>query len=56
MMLSTFIPEDEIFTKSYRAPPVKAKKEEEKTVNFPKTMFENLPQDRKVKRVRRTKL
>lgn len=55
-MLSTYVSGDEIFTKAYRAPPVKAKKEEEKTVKLPPDLLQGLPNSRKTKRVRRSKL
>jgi hypothetical protein len=55
-VLSTYLPGDEIFAKAYRAPPVKAKKEEEKTVKLPGDLLQSLPEARKTKRVRRSKL
>jgi hypothetical protein len=39
MMLSTYLPGDEIFTKVYRALPLKPKKDEEKTVALPPDLF-----------------
>lgn len=56
MMLSTYLQHDEIFKKSYRAPSVKYKKEEEKTIKLPPDLFDGLPDIRKTKRVRRSKL
>jgi len=38
-MLSTYLPEDEIFGKAYRAPPIKAKKEEEKVIKLPSQLL-----------------
>ncbi len=55
-MLSTYLPEDEIFGKAYRAPPIKAKMDEEKVIKLPSQLLEGLPETRKTKRVRRTKL
>lgn len=42
-MLSIYSSDDEIFAKGYVAPPVKKKKEEEKTISIPKSMLEGLP-------------
>jgi hypothetical protein len=42
-ILSTFSKEDEIFNKGYVAPPIKPKKEEEKTIAVPKHLLEGLP-------------
>ena len=56
MMLSTYLPDDEIFKKLYRAPPVKQKKEEEKTIKLPRDLFDGLTDIRKTKCVRHSKL
>lgn len=55
MLLSTYGEKDEIFMKGYVAPPSK-KKEEEKTIKIPKSLFEGLPVKKVGKRVKRMKL
>lgn len=54
--LSTFTPDDPIFHKSYVAPPIRKKNEEEKVHKLPKSLFEDMPVKRPGKRVRRMKL
>jgi hypothetical protein len=56
MLLSTYCDKNEIFNKSYVAPPIKNKKKEEKTIKVPKSLFEGLPAKKSGKRVRRMKL
>ena len=43
MMISTFNQHDEIFAKTYRAPPIKVKKKELRAMEIPRTFFDNLP-------------
>ena len=54
--LSKFTPDDPIFHKSYVAPPIRKKNEEEKVHKLPKSLFEDMPVKRPGKRVRRMKL
>ncbi len=56
MMLSKFVPSDEIFKKDYHAPSIKMKKEEEKTIKLPPDLLTGLPFILKTNRVRRSKL
>ena len=55
-MLSTYSPDDEIFSKDYVAPAIKKKKEEEKTVAVSKNLLEGLPVKKLGKRTKRTRL
>ena len=55
-MLATFDSGDEISNKGYVAPPIKKRKEEEKTISVPKYLLEGLPVKNAGKRKKRTRL
>ena len=54
--LSTYSEKDEIFAKSYVAPPIRKKKEEEKVHKMKKSLFEDMPAKKPGRRVKQMKL
>lgn len=56
VMLSTLNDQDQIFKKSYVAPSIKEKMNEEKTIPIKKNMFVDLPIKKKARRQKRVRL
>lgn len=55
-VLTTLNPKDEIFTKSFMAPPIKKKKDEEKVIEVDADLMQGLPVKKPDKRLKRAKL